>query len=70
MEKCELRPGYQRPDSRAVKAQAHCPLRVLGEPDGQRRVCAELGRQHHRGKQEFEVKIKKMVKSFECLSGV
>lgn len=48
---------------------AHCPLRVRGEPDSQRRVCAELGRWRPRGKQEVEVKIRKMVKSLECLLG-
>lgn len=53
----KVRPGYQRPNSRAVKAQARCPLRVLGVPDGPRRVGAELGRGWHGGSRNQKLKL-------------
>ena len=66
-EKGELRPKYPRLDSRAVNAQAHYPLRVLGKSDGQRRMPAELGRWRNVRKPEREVKIRKTARSPEGL---
>ena len=56
-------------DSRAVNAQARCPCGCQGNLTVRRIVWAELGSSQSTGKQESEVKISKIVKSFECRAG-